>query len=41
MTLTFGTGDTETLKAEGDDWVGSCKPLTKVGPLADGEKLEG
>jgi hypothetical protein len=41
LTLTFSTGETETLNAEGDGWADGSKTLTQVEPLADGEKLDG
>jgi hypothetical protein len=41
LTLTFATGETETLKAENEDWVDSQKTLSEVQPLADGTALKG
>jgi hypothetical protein len=41
LTLTFATGETETLNAEGDGWADGSKTLSEVEPLADGEKLDG
>jgi hypothetical protein len=41
LTLTFASGETETLNAEGAGWVDGSKTLTEVEPLADGEKLDG
>lgn len=41
MALTFATGEVETLKADGADWLDSQKTLTKVQTLANGAALTG
>ena len=41
LTLTFATGETETLTASGKDWGDGSKTLTQVQPLADGTALNG
>lgn len=41
LTLTFATGETETLTAKDKDWDDGSKSLTQVQPFADGEALQG
>ena len=41
LTLTFATGEVETLTAKGADWEDSQKTLSQVQPLADGTPLVG
>ena len=41
LTLSFASGEVETLTAKGKDWQDSQKTLTQVQPLADGTVLVG